>query len=219
MIRILRGASLGTRKLLWPAHRCYSSRTSYQIFKENSLQSLVQDLSNSIQDVPTHDNINLREVMNLLRFYQSDKSHWEQYALRQPDTNYTRNLVTKIQQHSNLLVLVWEPGKASKIHSHPGTHCFMKVLQGQLQEHLYEPQMIEEGENILKRSTTLPKDSVAYINDSIGLHRMKNPTMDLAISLHLYVPQFGKNGEQMKSIKNQSEGLGFYSIDGEVVQK
>lgn len=201
------------------SYRHYSSAVSYSLFQENSLKSLVQDLNSSIQNINTKENVKIREVMNLLRYYQSKEENWAKYALRDQNTNYTRNLVTNIKTHSNLLVLVWEPGKQSKIHGHPSTHCFMKILQGQLQERLFDAKS-PEADRVLMRTTTLPTNSVAYITDELGLHQMKNPTTDLAISLHLYVPKYeGHFDNDIEVLKTESEELGFYSIDGQIVQK
>lgn len=199
--------------------RHYSKPVSYSLFKENSLKNLIQDLSSSIQETRTENNVKIREVMNLLRYYQSKKEQWTKYALRDKDNNYTRNLVTNIKTHSNLLVLLWEPGKQSNIHGHPNTHCFMKILKGQLQEKLFDPTS-SESDRVLKRTTTLPTNSVAYITDELGLHQMKNPAADIAVSLHLYVPKYeAGSGVNLEAVKNESENLGFYSIDGEIVQK
>lgn len=34
----------------------------------------------------------------------------------------------------NLLMLVWTPGKESKVHDHAASHCLMKIMKGELKE-------------------------------------------------------------------------------------
>lgn len=69
----------------------------------------------------------------------------------------------------------------------------MKILKGSLIEKLYKVQPLEEDENNLEcfKETILHKNQVAYINDSIGLHKMVNADPDqIAVSLHLYTPPY-----------------------------
>jgi cysteine dioxygenase len=47
---------------------------------------------------------------------------------------YTRNLVDEGNGKFNLLILCWGEGHGSAIHDHAGAHCFMKILQGSLNE-------------------------------------------------------------------------------------
>ncbi len=57
---------------------------------------------------------------------------WVPYALSSP-LHYTRNLVDN-NDELEMIVLVWQPGQASRIHDHGGSHCFVAVLQGQVFE-------------------------------------------------------------------------------------
>lgn len=38
----------------------------------------------------------------------------------------------------NLMIVCWGEGHGSAIHDHAGTHCFMKMLQGELREIRYD---------------------------------------------------------------------------------
>lgn len=42
--------------------------------------------------------------------------------------------MTEVEGVFNLLMLVWTPGKESKVHDHASSHCLMKVLGGGLRE-------------------------------------------------------------------------------------
>ena len=131
-----------------------------------------------------------------------------------PTHSYTRNLVDAGNGKYNLMILCWNEGHASAIHDHADSHCFMKMLKGQLMETRYawpkDATVTEDskadigsgqpaGEEVeyngdeleeLSRST-LETNGVCYINDTLGLHRVENPShTDVAVSLHLYCPPF-----------------------------
>ncbi|CCH45927.1 Cysteine dioxygenase type 1 [Wickerhamomyces ciferrii] len=170
--------------------RSYSTSFEFELFKNNSLKSLIQDIKTSLPMEGIQEPTKTKQILNLLRMYDTNESDWNQYVTRTPNQSYTRNLVEIINNHSKLLVLVWEPGKNSKIHPHPNTDCFVKVLKGSLQEDLYDMDVLHKEKTLIpKRQTTLPENSVAFITDSHGCHKINNKTKDIAISLHLYVPQ------------------------------
>jgi len=172
----------------------------------------------------TSEDVDPKILQNLMQDYTSDESEWRDYAFPDPSRTYTRNLVDEGNGKSNLLVLVWSPGRRSKIHDHSGSHCLMKVLKGSLQETLYgwpDEEKIQHGESdppVVKKETTYRKDEVAYIRDDIGLHRITNPSSDeYAVSLHLYTPAFGtchvfddNTGKATTAAQNI-----FYSIHGD----
>ena len=149
------------------------------------------------------EGIDVKSIMSAMREYDPGfcQDQWRRYALADPSRSYTRNGVDECNEKANLLILVWNPRKGSMIHDHANAHCVMKILQGSLVETLYEwPEQDEEETGDLsghreestmkiKKETTLNTGDVAYMSDTLGLHRMSNPSSDqLAISLHLYTP-------------------------------
>ncbi|GFY56778.1 cysteine dioxygenase type 1 [Trichonephila inaurata madagascariensis] len=108
--------------------------------------------------------------------------------------NYTRNLVDEGNGRYNLMLLAWAEGQGSSIHDHADSHCFMKVLDGKLCEVRFAwPSDSEEDEKEMEiiQETHLKTNEVTYMNDSLGLHRMENPShTQTAVSLHLYCPPF-----------------------------
>ncbi|XP_078482906.1 cysteine dioxygenase type 1-like isoform X2 [Ciona intestinalis] len=78
----------------------------------------------------------------------------------------------------------------SCIHDHSDAHCFMKVLQGDLTETKFEWPENDQAPMIPCGNEYVQRDEVAYINDSIGLHRVGNSSESPACSLHLYSPPF-----------------------------
>uniref|UniRef100_A0A673STZ1 Cysteine dioxygenase n=1 Tax=Suricata suricatta TaxID=37032 RepID=A0A673STZ1_SURSU len=104
---------------------------------------------------------------------------------------YTRNLVDEGNGKFNLMILCWGEGHGSSIHDHTDSHCFLKMLQGNLKETLFAWPDKKSNEMIKKSERILRENQCAYINDSIGLHRVENIShTEPAVSLHLYSPPF-----------------------------
>ncbi|KAJ0067890.1 hypothetical protein NL108_011667, partial [Boleophthalmus pectinirostris] len=77
---------------------------------------------------------------------------------------YTRNLVDEGNGKFNLMILCWGEGHGSSIHDHTDSHCFMKLLQGQLKETLFEWPENKKGVMVQKSQRVLVENKVAYIN-------------------------------------------------------
>lgn len=159
------------------------------IFKDRDVHSLTED-----------EKTKVRELMaNYASTAGADPtaSDWTKYVYFN-DIHYTRNLVAKCKQFE-LIVLCWKRTQASRIHSHSGSHCWMSVLSGVMEEDLYK--LINPNMQISEVQFPGPcpdlerlgqsKHSVGdvtYINDGLGLHRVKaNDDID-GITLHLYSP-------------------------------
>jgi len=159
--------------------------------------------------------VNIEMVNHILLTYTSKPKEWKKFA-KFDRYKYTRNLVDEGNGKFNLMILCWGEGHGSSIHDHSNSHCFMKMLKGELKETRYEfPVNAEaksedddsDGSNVSGAETctdqfdhnglkeidhrTISVNDVAYINDNIGLHRVENPSnTDTAVSLHLYCPPF-----------------------------
>uniref|UniRef100_A0A034WKK9 Cysteine dioxygenase n=3 Tax=Endopterygota TaxID=33392 RepID=A0A034WKK9_BACDO len=158
--------------------------------------------------------VNIEMVNHIMLTYKSNAREWKRFA-KFDRFKYTRNLVDAGNGKFNLMILCWGEGQGSAIHDHADSHCFMKMLKGDLKETRYKmpcTQAIEmsngvdigqmdsdsEGEHVFDSAeltpegdTTITVNDVAYINDNLGLHRVENPShIETAVSLHLYCPPF-----------------------------
>ena len=104
---------------------------------------------------------------------------------------YTRNLVASDGKNYSLLMLCWNPGKESKIHDHPCDGCFIKTIRGCIKETTYTTN--EKTNDIkVKHVKFFSEGQVSYMHDSIGLHKIGNPSHEHgAVTLHLYTPPYG----------------------------
>ncbi|KAL9066990.1 MAG: hypothetical protein Q9157_006963 [Trypethelium eluteriae] len=160
-------------------------------------QRLLADLRDVLGPTSGIDSEEVDEVklQELMRNYKSCEADWEQFALADSASNYTRNLVDQGNGKSNILILVWNPSKGSPIHDHANAHCIMKVLKGSLKETRYKwPDHSNPGPPEVTHEQTFGQEEVTYMSDKLGLHTISNPDpSNLAVSLHLYTPPNAAN--------------------------
>jgi len=152
----------------------------------------LQELIEELHKVFDSDKVNVDYVNALLSSYKSNPKDWKKFAKGDPH-RYTRNLVDEGNGKFNLMALVWNEGQGSSIHDHSDSHCFVKILDGSLLETMFDWPNESEGETEMREigKSQFGHDGVTYINDSMGLHRMENPShSDRCVSLHLYSPPF-----------------------------
>ena len=80
---------------------------------ETRFDDLVEDIGSVLGSSSgiDSDDVDVNDLINLMRSYSSEESHWRGYALGDPSRSYTRNLVDEGNGKANLLILVWSPGK------------------------------------------------------------------------------------------------------------
>ncbi|PGH04842.1 cysteine dioxygenase [Polytolypa hystricis UAMH7299] len=171
--------------------------SSVQEQPADAFEKLVQDLSAALGPSSglDSDDVDPLDIQRLMEGYISNAGEWEKYAFGDASRAYTRNLVDEGNGKSNLLILVWSPGKSSAIHDHANAHCVMKILRGSLQETLYnwpEEDKVKNGGTsplTVTKATVYGENQVTYMSDKLGLHKISNlDTETPAVSLHLYTP-------------------------------
>ncbi|KAJ5408636.1 hypothetical protein N7509_002519 [Penicillium cosmopolitanum] len=194
----------------------------------NAFEKLVRDLSAVLGSSSglDSDDVDPMVILKLMDKYVSNESEWGSFALGDASRAYTRNLIDEGNGKSNLLILVWTPGKGSAIHDHANAHCVMKILKGKLQETLYswpDEEKIRQGETsplLVTKDTTYHENQVTYMSDKLGLHRVYNSDSDnFAISLHLYTPPSASiHGcglyDEKTGKSNHIKMSNFYSVRG-----
>jgi len=161
-----------------------------------TLDDLVGQLHKAFED----DVVDVDYVTDLLQAYKSNPVEWKKFA-KFDRYRYTRNLVDEGNGKFNLMLLCWGEGHVSSVHDHADSHCFMKMLDGALREVRFSwpedsaDSTTSAGGDIREMQpigeSVLETNQVCYINDSLGLHRVENPShVDRSVSLHLYSPPF-----------------------------
>lgn len=85
-----------------------------------------------------------------------------------------------IDDEIEVFIITWGKNQEAKMHNHSENGCFLKILEGSLEETIYS-----NNENIKR---ILTKGSISYMNDNIGLHSVVNLDNVLCVSLHIYSP-------------------------------
>lgn len=147
-----------------------------------------------IHDAFSEDSVDTDYIQEIMESYKSNPADWKKYA-KFDRYKYTRNLVNEGNGKFDLMLLCWNLSQFSPIHDHTNAHCFMKVLQGSLEEVKYAWPEGDENEDAPTMrptgKTPLHLDQVCYMSDKLGLHRVGNAShSELAVSLHLYCPPF-----------------------------
>ena len=167
----------------------------------------------------------------ILGRFQPEQTEVNRYSLfsSQSGLPYTRNLVHQEEGAFTLLVLCWNSGYESLVHSHPVDACFVVPLFGKIVETRFACSGVQEGGPVLwgdPQVTVLEpcqhKDAptpVSFLADSLGqVHKIANgsPTQG-AITLHLYCPPFQKCAVWAKhgsSERPQERTMVVHSIHG-----
>ncbi|KAK8052059.1 cysteine dioxygenase type I [Apiospora rasikravindrae] len=173
----------------------------------------------------TSDDVDVGDLMHAMEKYKSDEREWSPYAMADASRAYTRNLVDEGNGKSNLLILVWTPGKGSPIHDHGNAHCVMKILRGTLTETRYDFPDGDKNKPMEVKSTSHHKENaVAYMADELGVHRISNEGSDFAVSLHLYTPpNVAKSGCNIFDLRSGKKShvpkCGYFSKFGHILKE
>lgn len=118
-----------------------------------SIESL-NDLIAALHQEFATNYVNIEMVNHIMLSYKSNPKEWQKYA-KFDRNKYTRNLVDAGNGKFNLLILCWGEGHGSTIHDHSDSHCFMKMLKGDLMETRYA---WPETENQHKQSQAITEE-------------------------------------------------------------
>ena len=137
-----------------------------------TLNELINALSQSSKD-------NYKTIFKNLVL---DKNVLDEY-LNWSTKKYVRNGIYK-SDNFELILLCWEAGQETPIHCHSGEECWMYLIEGEIEEVQYQKH--KNGDVEAKGIRKIANQQQAYINDAIGLHKLKNNSKGRTISLHLY---------------------------------
>ena len=158
------------------------------------------------------DRSRYHEAMSGIRFGAEGV---EKYCHFDPD-QYARNQIVRTDKFE-LLALCWEPGQITPIHDHAGSDGWVHCLQGQIEEVRFRCFPSGDGTARVERGDVLrakPGD-MTYINDDIAWHTVANPTLERAVSLHLYsgpIDSCQYFDPDSRTIKIRR--MKYYSVDG-----
>jgi cysteine dioxygenase len=182
-------------------------------------EELKDSLDGIFSDESTDWETKKTAIFDVLRKIDFPTYEVEKYAFWDIEKPYTRNLMCTDGMHYNLIVMCWNPDRESHAHNHPCQGCFVRTLRGCVRETRFTA---HPETNELRKSGVgfLNEGQVAWINDSMGFHKIGNPNKDVgAITLHLYTPPFKTctvwKSEGVGALNDVEEGkMGFFSVMG-----
>ena len=90
--------------------------------------------------------------------------------------------VCEIDNKFDIYIITWLPNQKTPIHDHAKYGCILKVLEGELEETIYQ----YSSKLITKKNNK--KGDTGFMSDEIGVHLIENKSDSIAVSLHIYSP-------------------------------
>lgn len=153
------------------------------------------------------------EYESIFERYKSNSEELLRYKNWSPE-KYVRNGIYK-NEDFEIILLCWEQGQETTIHCHNGEECWIFLIEGELEEIKYT-----KGEtNYLTQTETQKIFELehSYINDTIGLHRLRNSYYGRTVSLHLYAKPILKCSYFDESTQTFiKKGLSYDTFDGKL---
>ena len=140
-----------------------------------SIQSL-DELATSLSEEEQSKFSDLLHSLNLPTSAFDNYSSWSAES-------YTRNCIIENEKFE-LILICWEQGQITPIHNHDGQECWVRIIDGEFRETIY--QLDDVGELNVIRSTISKSNDITYMIDFMGFHSLENLSNKRSMSLHLY---------------------------------
>ena len=168
-------------------------------YDNRTMKQALAMLNREVKDLAEHDDAHIAHVSDLLERQHIATQAWSRFAVFR-EQNYTRHLVAHDEKFT-VLLLCWGAGQRSPIHDHSGSSCWVKVLDGALQERRFARESAagsmgpattaKNGEPLVEIGKgSVYAGQVTYINDNQGFHEMANVTDEPCVTLHVYSPPY-----------------------------
>ena len=126
--------------------------------------------------------INHQNLITLYDDFNNFKfTNWEEYIDKfksSPNKSYQKYILIKTDVYE-LILIKWDKGSETKIHSHQENGCLLKILKGKLKEERFLNELIY-------KSAIIKENMTSYMHDILGEHKIV--AEEDSYSLHLYSP-------------------------------
>jgi len=127
------------------------------------------------------ENNKLNDLLNTTELIDQINCNYSEHISENSENTYQKILLNKSDKFDNYL-FIWYPNCSTEIHDHAENGCFMKLLEGKLQETIYDTIFYK------KQSTNIiSKGEYKYISNKLGYHTIKNLS-SISVSIHIYSP-------------------------------
>ncbi len=159
---------------------------SLKIFHPNhNSTATLQTLSDLITALSEEERKSYNQIIRTIQLQPKDV---EGYASWSKDC-YTRNCIVNNEKFE-LILICWCEGHKTPIHDHGGEECWVKVIQGELEEVIYKKN--ENADLIATKSSISKANQVSYMKDFMGFHSLENISKKKCMTLHLYAKPIRK---------------------------
>ena len=131
------------------------------------------------EEMVSNPNLMTNKVQNILINYCGDD--WKKYISIEENTFYKKNIC--MEANFDMYIITWNKFQESKIHDHSSNGCVYKILQGCIDESIYDTNTMEKISE-----KCLEKDNSSCISNNIGFHKMSNNYDEICVSIHIYSP-------------------------------
>ncbi len=131
------------------------------------------------------------------------------------EENYTRNCIIRTERYE-LILICWEKGQFTPIHSHNEQECWVYNVKGKFKEIRFMND--ENGIPQQVQYSVINQKNRSYMNDRMGFHILKNKANGRSASLHLYAKPIDEclvynETHQLFELKP----LHYYSVSGKII--
>ena len=135
----------------------------------------------------------MRSLIELIEYVKVDFKNSIKYLEEYLENDYKKYIHVNemkynreriyIDDEIEVLIITWGKNQESKIHDHSENGCFLKILEGSLEENVFSNDLNSVKKRVLK------KGNISYMDNKIGLHSVKNNSDDkVCVSIHIYSP-------------------------------
>lgn len=123
--------------------------------------------------------IEFDKVGDILKEYNDDD--WKNYV-KTDDNKYCRNKIFE-NENFEIFIISWNKNQNAPIHDHSCNGCWLKVLQGELIENIYDSESLS-----LYKSNIIKTNDISFMKNNIGYHSITNNSDETAVTIHIYNP-------------------------------
>lgn len=146
---------------------------------EKELPKSIETLNELVDSLTEGERVTFGDIVHSIQIPKQDFEEINSWSKK----CYTRNCIAQGDEFE-LILLCWEKGQASPIHDHGGEECWVKIIDGEFRETLYQKNKEGELESIKSMESTA--GDITYMVDFMGYHRLENLSNKRSLSLHLY---------------------------------
>ncbi|WP_055107120.1 cysteine dioxygenase [Paenibacillus ihumii] len=100
-------------------------------------------------------------------------------------SSYGRNLVFTCEKFE-IILMCWREGQESAIHDHSQSDCILRCISGRFEELVYTLEPSNKLRHV--QSRIIEAGDISYINNDLGLHKIRNSVHGVSLALHFYFP-------------------------------